>query len=70
MELNKSITKYKAYLILGPKMYQVKWVFNEIPEYQEVGSRKLKLGLVLWNCNNKSKLDQHKFMEVQALIYR
>lgn len=70
MEQNKPTVKYKAYLILGRKMYQVKWVFNEIPEYQEIGTKRLKLGLVLWNCNNKSKLDQHKFMEVQALIYR
>lgn len=66
----KLAPKYKAYLVLGRKMFQVRWVFGEIPEFQEIGNRKLKLKMVLWHCNNKSKLDEHKFIEIQALIYR
>lgn len=62
--------KYKAYLFLAPKVFKVKWIFGEIPEYQEIGNRSLKLKMVLWNCNNRATLDKYKFIEIQALIYK
>jgi len=68
MESNKP--KYKAYLILGRKVWQVKHIVGDIPEYQEFGNKKLKLKMVLWNCNNRANLDKYKFVEIQALIYR
>lgn len=72
MESNeiKPLTKYKAYLVLGRKSYQTRFVFNEIPESITVNDKTFKLKLVLWNCNNKATLDTHKFIELQALIYR
>lgn len=62
--------KYKAYLFLAPKVFQVRWIYGEIPEYQTIGNRELKLKMVLWNCNNRATLDKYKFIEVQALIYK
>jgi len=62
--------KYKAYLVLGPKIYKIQWVYNEIPEQLVYGSRTLKLKMVLWNCRNRAVLDKHKYVEVQALVYR
>lgn len=66
----KKETRYKAYLILGPKVYQVRWVYGEIPEKIVYGNRILKMKMVLWNCNNRATLKTHKFIELQALIYR
>lgn len=62
--------KYKAYLVLGPKIYKVQWVYNEIPEYINYGIKTLKLKMVLWNCKNNAKLHKYKFVEIQALVYR
>jgi len=72
MESNdsQSLLKYKAYIVLERKTYQTRFVFNEIPESITVNDRIFKLKLVLWNCNNKATLDKHKFIELQALIYR
>jgi len=66
----KPLIKYKAYIVLGRKQYQTRIVFNEIPESVKVHDKTYKLKLVLWNCNNKATLDTHKFIELQALIYR
>lgn len=66
----KNLLKYKAYIVLGRKSYQTRFVFNEIPESITVNDRVFKLKLVLWNCNNRAKLDTHKYIELQALIYR
>jgi hypothetical protein len=62
--------KYKAYLYLGRKVWQVRYIFGDIPETQEFANKTLKLKMVLWNCNNKATLDKYKFVEIQALIYR
>lgn len=64
------LIKYKAYIILGRKQYQTRVLFNEIPESVTINDRTFKLKLVLWNCNNRATLDTHKFIELQALIYR
>lgn len=66
----KPLLKYKAYIVLGRKSYQTRIVFNEIPDSITVNEKVYKLKLVLWNCNNKAKLDSHKYIELQALIYR
>ena len=66
----KTLLKYKAYIVLGRKSYQTRYVFNEIPESVNVNDKTYKLKLVLWNCNNKATLDTHKYIELQALIYR
>lgn len=63
-------TKYKALLVLGRRIYKTQWIYDEIPEYINYGIKTLKLKMVLWNCNNKSNLERHKFVEIQLLVYR
>jgi len=66
----KPLLKYKAYIVLEKGAYQTRVVFNEIPEAISINNKTYKLKLVLWNCNNRATLDTHKFVELQALIYR
>lgn len=66
----KTLLKYRAYVVLGRKQYHCQVILDEIPESITVNGRAYKLKLVLWNCNNKAKLEHHKYIELQALIYR
>ena len=62
--------KYKAMLVLGKKEYKTKFIFGEIPDVIDYGNQKLKLKMVLWNCNNNAVLDKYKFVEIKLLVYR
>lgn len=72
MESNKlkKKLKYRAYVIMGRKKYECHTLYDEIPESITINNRVFRLKLVLWNCNNKAALDSHKYIELQALVYR
>jgi hypothetical protein len=62
--------KYRAYIVLGRKNVECRVIYDEIPESITINHKVYRLKLVLWNCNNKASLDTHKFVELQALVYR
>lgn len=55
--------KYKAYCVLGPRIYKIQWVEGEIPEYINYGVKTLKLKMVLWECRKWGLI-------LKSLVYR